>query len=83
MDRYSGELEHKIFWDLPDFLHKNDLLVMNDTRVIPARIFANKVPDGGKVELLLLKKQSELVWEALVGGKGLMKGKQVIANGWT
>jgi S-adenosylmethionine:tRNA ribosyltransferase-isomerase len=80
MDRYSGELEHKIFWDLPDFLHKNDLLVMNDTRVIPARIFANKVPDGGKVELLLLKKQSELVWEALVGGKGLKKGKQVIAK---
>jgi S-adenosylmethionine:tRNA ribosyltransferase-isomerase len=80
MDRYSGELEHKIFWDLPDFLQKNDLLVMNDTRVIPARIFANKIPDGGKVELLLLKKQSELVWEALVGGKGLKKGKQVIAK---
>ncbi len=80
MDRYSGELEHKIFWDLPDFLHKNDLLVMNDTRVIPARIFAKKIPDGGKVELLLLKKQSELVWEAIVGGKGLMKGKQVLTT---
>ncbi len=80
MDRHTGELEHKIFWDLPDFLHKNDLLVMNDTRVIPARIFANKVPDGGRVELLLLKKQSGLVWEALVGGKGLMEGKQVIAK---
>ena len=80
MDRHSGALEHKIFWDLPDFLHENDLLVMNDTRVIPARIFANKVPDGGKVELLLLKKQSELVWEALVGGKGLVKGKEVLAK---
>jgi S-adenosylmethionine:tRNA ribosyltransferase-isomerase len=79
MDRYSGELEHKKFWNLPDFLQKNDLLVMNDTRVIPARIFANKVPDGGKVELLLLKKESELVWEVLVGGKGLVKGKQVLA----
>jgi S-adenosylmethionine:tRNA ribosyltransferase-isomerase len=78
MDRYSGELEHKKFWNLPDFLQKNDLLVMNDTRVIPARIFANKVPDGGKVELLLLKKESELVWEVLVGGKGLVKGKQVL-----
>jgi S-adenosylmethionine:tRNA ribosyltransferase-isomerase len=78
MDRNSGELEHKIFWDLPDFLQKNDLLIMNDTRVIPARIFAKKIPDGGKVELLLLKKQSELVWEALVGGKGLKKGKQVL-----
>lgn len=80
MDRHSGALEHRIFWDLPDFLHKNDLLVMNDTRVIPARIFAKKMPDGGKVELLLLKKQSDHVWEALVGGKGLMKGKQVIVN---
>jgi S-adenosylmethionine:tRNA ribosyltransferase-isomerase len=78
MDRYSGELEHKKFWNLPDFLQNKDLLVMNDTRVIPARIFANKVPDGGKVELLLLKKESELVWEVLVGGKGLVKGKQVL-----
>jgi S-adenosylmethionine:tRNA ribosyltransferase-isomerase len=78
MDRYSGELEHKKFWDFPDYLVKDDLLVMNDTRVIPARIFAKKIPDGGKVELLLLKKQSELIWEALVGGKGLLKGKQVL-----
>jgi S-adenosylmethionine:tRNA ribosyltransferase-isomerase len=80
MNRQSGALEHKIFWDLPDFLLKDDLLVMNDTRVIPARIFAKKIPDGGKVELLLLKKQSELVWEALVGGKGLVKGKQVLTT---
>ncbi len=78
MDRHSGALEHKVFWDLPDYLHKNDLLVMNDTRVIPARIFAKKIPDGGKVEMLLLKKQSDLIWEALVGGKGLVKGKQVL-----
>jgi S-adenosylmethionine:tRNA ribosyltransferase-isomerase len=80
MDRLSGELEHTIFWDLPDYLHKNDLLVMNDTRVIPARIFAKKIPDGGKVEMLLLKKQSDLIWEALVGGKGLVKGREVITT---
>ena len=80
MDRHSGAMEHKIFWDFPDFLHKNDLLVMNDTRVIPARIFAKKIPDGGKVELLLLKKQSDLIWEALVGGKGLVKGREVVTS---
>ena len=80
MNRYSRDLEHKKFWDLPEYLRKDDLLVMNDTRVIPARIFVRKVPDGGKVELLLLKKQSELVWEVIVGGKGLVKGKEIAAS---
>lgn len=53
---------------------------MNDTRVIPARIFAKKMPDGGKVELLLLKKQSDRTWEVLVGGSGLRTGKQIITS---
>lgn len=77
LNRATGSIEHRSFWDIAEYLQKGDLLVMNDTRVIPARIFAHKIPGGGKVELLLLKKQSDLVWEVLVGGSGLNQGKGV------
>lgn len=80
LNRALGTLEHRTFWDIAEYLHKDDLLVMNDTRVIPARIFAHKIPGGGKVELLLLKKQSDLVWEVLVGGSGLKQGREVGAD---
>lgn len=69
----TGELEHRIFNEIGEYLHPGDLLVLNRTRVIPARIFARK-PTGGKVELLLLRKKDELTWECLVGGKGLRVG---------
>jgi S-adenosylmethionine:tRNA ribosyltransferase-isomerase len=52
-------------------------LVLNETRVIPARLYARKLPGGGRVELLLLRKQDELIWETLVGGKGLTTGKRL------
>jgi S-adenosylmethionine:tRNA ribosyltransferase-isomerase len=59
------------------------VLVINQTQVIPARIFARK-PSGGKVELLLLHRQDAFTWEALVGGKGLVAGKQLtLDNGQT
>jgi S-adenosylmethionine:tRNA ribosyltransferase-isomerase len=74
------ELEHTQFWRLDDYLQPGDLLVINQTRVIPARIFARK-PTGGKVEILLLRRQDELTWEALVGGKGLVAGKKLQIEG--
>ncbi len=77
MHRTTGELEHKIFHNIKDYLKAGDLLVLNQTRVIPARIFAKK-ETGGKVELLLLRRRDELTWEALVGGKGLRIGKKLI-----
>ena len=81
LDRQSGELEHCIFNEIGDYLNSGDLLVLNQTRVIPARIYARK-PTGGKVELLLLRKRNDLTWEALVGGKGLTVGKYVrVENG--
>ncbi len=81
MDRATGELQHAIFHDLGQFLHPNDLLVINRTRVIPARIFAYK-PSGGRVEVLLLRREDLLTWECLVGGKGLVEGKTLtIENG--
>ncbi len=60
-------------------MHKGDLLVLNKTRVIPARIFARKVT-GGRVELLLLRRGDELTWECLVGGKGLRVGTKLIVE---
>ena len=81
LHRDTGDLEHKIFHDILDYLKPNDLLVLNRTRVIPARIFAKK-ETGGQVELLLLRRRDELTWEALVGGKGLRVGKLAyIENG--
>ena len=81
LNRNTGELTHKIFYQIGDNLNPGDLLVLNQTRVIPARIYARK-PTGGKVEILLLRKRDELTWECLIGGKGLTDGKTVkIENG--
>ncbi|MCP4140266.1 MAG: tRNA preQ1(34) S-adenosylmethionine ribosyltransferase-isomerase QueA [Chloroflexi bacterium] len=77
LHRESGKIEHRYFSDIGDYLLPNDLLVINQTRVIPARIYAKK-ETGGKVELLLLRKDDDLTWRALVGGKGLKVGKKVI-----
>jgi len=74
--RDTGTLEHRIFRDIGDYLRAGDLLVLNQTRVIPARIYARK-ETGGRVELLLLRRHDELTWEALVGGKGLRVGKKL------
>ena len=73
LHRDTGELEHCIFRDVTDYLNAGDLLVLNQTRVIPARIYARK-ETGGRVELLLLRRRDVLTWEALVGGKGLRVG---------
>jgi S-adenosylmethionine:tRNA ribosyltransferase-isomerase len=76
LDRETGRLEHRLFRDVGDYLREGDLLVLNQTRVIPARIFARKVT-GGRVEILLLRRRDALTWEALVGGKDLRIGKKV------
>lgn len=77
LDRKSSELKHDLFLNLADYLSPGDLLVVNDTRVIPARLFC-KLEGGGKGELLLLRPldQNSLSWEALVRpGKKLVPGK--------
>ena len=73
VNRASDQLEHRHFWEVGDYLRPGDLLVVNHTRVLPARIFARK-PTGGKVEILLLRQEEEQVWEALVGGKRVTAG---------
>lgn len=80
LHRDTGRIEHRLFRDVLDYLNAGDLLVLNQTRVIPARIFARK-ETGGRVELLLLRRRDSLTWEALVGGKGLRIGKRVRIEG--
>mgnify|MGYP001413848907 CR=1 FL=1 len=76
LHRDTGKLEHRVFREIGDYLKPNDLLILNQTRVIPARIYARK-STGGRVELLLLRRRDLLRWEALVGGKGLRVGSKV------
>lgn len=80
LHRDTGTLEHRVFRDVSAYLRAGDLLVLNQTRVIPARIFARK-ETGGRVELLLLRRREPLIWEALVGGKGLRVGSKVRVEG--
>jgi S-adenosylmethionine:tRNA ribosyltransferase-isomerase len=75
LDRASGSIEHTNFRELGSYLNPGDLLVLNETRVIPARLYARKLPGGGQIELLLLRREDERTWETLVGGKGLIEGR--------
>jgi S-adenosylmethionine:tRNA ribosyltransferase-isomerase len=77
LDRNKETLSHHTFRDLPDFLDPGDALVLNETRVIPARLHGHKIPTGGRAELLLLNRRSPQTWEALVGGKGLGVGRGI------
>ncbi|MGB9640001.1 MAG: tRNA preQ1(34) S-adenosylmethionine ribosyltransferase-isomerase QueA [Anaerolineales bacterium] len=67
--RKTHQIEHSHFREIGNYLSEGDLLVINDTRVIPARLYGKKSGSGGKVEVLLLKKLDSLTWECLVGGK--------------
>lgn len=72
--RDTGQVEHRIFREVGEYLRAGDLLVLNETRVLPARLFGHKIKTGGKVELLLLKRLDARTWEALVGGKSVGPG---------
>ncbi len=77
LERATGRIQHAHFYDLPRFLRPGDLLVANQTRVIPARLWGRKVPTGGKVELLLLRAEAPDTWQALVRGRGLTPGRRI------
>ncbi|MFC1613071.1 tRNA preQ1(34) S-adenosylmethionine ribosyltransferase-isomerase QueA, partial [Patescibacteria group bacterium] len=66
LHRDTKKIEHSCFFDILKYLRKGDVLVANDSRVIPARLFGKKKDTGAKVEILLLYKKSKLVWQALV-----------------
>ena len=67
LDRQSGEIRHKHFYDIIDELEPGDCLILNDSRVLPARIYGIKEPTGACVEFLLLKQVENDVWECLAG----------------
>lgn len=76
-DRKTDAVEHRIFKDVIDYLHKGDVLVVNNTKVLPARLFAHTA-NGGAVEVLLLKRLEKDVWEVLVKpGKKCTVGKKL------
>lgn len=77
LHRANGRLEHRRFTDLLDYLRPGDILVGNNSRVIPARLFGQK-PTGGKVEILLLENLDPTRWQALVGGKKLQMGAEIL-----
>ena len=78
LDRKTDKLEHKVFSDVIDYLNPGDCLVINNTRVIPARLIGEKEGTGGKVEILLLKRRENDIWESLVKpGKKLRPGARV------
>ncbi|MEE3459124.1 MAG: S-adenosylmethionine:tRNA ribosyltransferase-isomerase, partial [Candidatus Faecousia sp.] len=65
LGRESGQIEHRHFFDVIDYLKPGDTLVLNDSRVLPARLMGHRVPSGGAVEVLLLKDTGGDVWECL------------------
>jgi S-adenosylmethionine:tRNA ribosyltransferase-isomerase len=66
LDRRTGETEHHHFFELPQFLTPGDCLILNDSRVLPARLLGQRLPGGGACEVLLLIDRGEKVWECLV-----------------
>lgn len=81
MDRVTGSLEHKHFYDIIDYLNKGDALVINDTKVIPARIIGVKEETGAVIELLLLKDEVGDTWECLAKPQKRLKVGTIITFG--
>ena len=77
LDRNSGKIEHKKFYDIVEYLNEGDTLVLNNTRVLPARLIGEKENTGGKIEFLLLKRIDKDKWECLAKpGKSAREGRR-------
>ena len=82
LDKDTGAVQHRIFKNITEYLRPGDCLVINDTRVIPARLFGVKRDTGAKVEILLLKRREADVWETLVKpGKKVRPGTELSFGG--
>ncbi|PHV72056.1 tRNA preQ1(34) S-adenosylmethionine ribosyltransferase-isomerase QueA [Sporanaerobium hydrogeniformans] len=78
LDKNTGDITHKHFYDIVEELEEGDCLVLNNTKVIPARLFGSRKGSGGKVELLLLTRKTEKTWEVLVKpGRKARIGEQI------
>ncbi len=82
LSKETGAIEHRRFYDIIEYLHSGDCLILNDTKVIPARIYGTRRDTGAKVEFLLLKDLSNGRWEALAGpGKKAREGHEFNFSG--
>ena len=78
VDKNTGVVRHEIFHNIVDYLHAGDCLVLNDTKVLPARLLGIKPDTGAQVEVLLLKRREGNVWESLVKpGKKVRPGAKL------
>lgn len=80
VDKETGKITHKHFYDLPHYLNSNDVLVFNKTKVFPARIYGKKIT-GGKIEVLLLNNIDEYTWEA-IAKPGLKISQRILFDGF-
>ncbi len=80
VDRKKSALEHRTFKEIADYLEAGDLLVLNDTKVLPSRLFGRR-HSGGKVEILLLNRKEGLVFEAMIKPARVKTGERIIFNG--
>ncbi|MFI8493247.1 tRNA preQ1(34) S-adenosylmethionine ribosyltransferase-isomerase QueA [Peribacillus butanolivorans] len=79
LDKVTGELQHDVFSHITEYIKPGDCLVLNDTKVLPARLYGSKEETGGKVEVLLLKQEHDDVWETLVKpAKRIKEGTTII-----
>ena len=79
LNKETGEIQHRHFYDLPQYLRPGDCLVLNDSRVLPARLLGRRDPSGGAVEVLLLVDRGKNCWECLVRpGRKLHPGQKVV-----
>ncbi len=79
LPKTGGEIEHKNFYNLFEYLKEGDTLILNNTRVLPARIFGKRTDTGAVVEFVLLKQKSQLVWECIAGpGKKAKTGHEFV-----
>lgn len=82
LDKDSGAWEHRHFFDLPEYLHPGDCLILNNSRVLPARLLGQRLPGGGTCEVLLLIDRGDKTWECLVRpGKHLREGARLSFGG--
>ena len=82
LDREGGQIAHRHFYELPEYLRPGDCLVMNDSRVLPARLLGQRLPGGGACEVLLLADRGGDLWECLVRpGKKLRPGAELSFGG--
>lgn len=81
LDKETGEIEHKVFTDIVEYLHEGDCLVLNNTKVIPARLMGTKAETGAAIEVFLLKRRENDVWETLVKPGKKAKAGTIISFG--